>query len=135
MRIMSERAGSNAERPVTGDPARVVEELERVLRYRRRWTPDPTIQPLLQTTREQAERTNRKLGRLIELWQELVPAEVESRTSLVALRGGVLHVQVETAALIYELDRLLREGLEIELRRRFTGTLSRVKVRFGQAAS
>ncbi len=78
-------------------------------------------------------RTEQRLGELIELWQEVIPAELADRTTLVALKGGVLHVDVESASTRYELDRLLRSGGLRRLQTSFRGTLLRIRLRIGSA--
>ena len=90
---------------------------------------DLSIADVVSATADHAERTHKKLGTLIELWEELVPADIACHTSLSGLRTGVLHVVVDSSSAAFELDRLLRGGLTNELRKRFRGTLVRVKTR------
>ncbi len=61
-----------------------------------------------------------------------MPAEIVARTRLTALRGGVARVVVDSASTAYELDRMLRGGLEQQLRRRFRGTLVRIRISIGE---
>lgn len=84
---------------------------------------------VVQSTAENARRTHKRLGSIIDLWELLVPAELATRTRIQHMRGGMLHVHVDSSATAYELDRLLREGLEQEIRSRYRGTLARVRVR------
>lgn len=107
-------------------------QLELLRGYRTRRERDVSISMMVGDIAIHAERTRRRMGELIELWERLVPAELASRTSLSGLRGGVLHVIVESSSANYELDRLLREGLTQELRRNFRGTLMRIKTRIGK---
>lgn len=100
--------------------------------HRGRRERDPSIGKLVAGTAQHAERTQRKLGQLIGLWDELVPAELASHTSLSGLRHGVLHVIVDSSSAAYELDRLLRGGLTHQLQSRFRGSLVRVKTRIGK---
>jgi hypothetical protein len=95
---------------------------------------DLTITDLVRTYAKQASSTNKKLGELIELWEQHVPAALASRTTLISLRAGTLHVAVNDASTGYELDRLLREGLEQTLRSSFRGTLARVRLRVSSDA-
>jgi len=94
-----------------------------------------SIHGYVASIRKHAEKTHRQLGRAIEAWIELVPSELAERTRLTALRRGVLHVDVDDAAARYELDRLLRDGLEDQLRSQFNGTLIRVKLRQGRSST
>ena len=44
-------------------------------------------------------------------------------------RGGVITILVESSSAKYQLDNLLRSGLEVDLRREYPGPLTRVKTR------
>lgn len=109
----------------------VASQIERRRRLRARRRPPLTICGDVRAVAAEATRTHRRLGHLIELWEAMVPREVADHTTLVALRRGVAHVSVDSASTGYELDRLLRGGLTEDLRRRFRGTLVRVKIRVG----
>jgi len=79
-------------------------------------------------------RPFKQLGDLIELWNELLPADVAAGTRLEALSRGVLSVAVDSSARLYEVDRRLREGLERELITRHNGpAFRRVKLRVDAA--
>ncbi len=67
----------------------------------------------------------------MDLWENVVPADLSPHTRITALRGGVAHVTVDNSATAYELDRRLREGLEQQMRRAFGKTLVRVKISVG----
>jgi hypothetical protein len=110
------------------EPIRTIEELRR---HRARPQRETSIAPIVGAWARNATRVQRRLGELIALWEELLPAEVASRTAVTGLRGGTLQVNVDSAAAMYELDRLLRGGLEQSLRERWRGSLMRVRVRLG----
>lgn len=57
----------------------------------------------------------KQLGDLAELWGQLLPERLVQRCRLVGLSRGVLHVEVDNAAAHYEIDRLLRGGLQKQL--------------------
>ena len=117
-------SGSASAPPAVAALDRHVARLRAARDYR--WG-DPSLTAALQRTQKQAASVQRRLGRIIELWNELLPADLVEHTSVRALRGGNLHVTVDSAALVYELDRRLREGLLTELRARFTNNLHRVR--------
>jgi hypothetical protein len=119
--------GAQAGRPGKS-PEEAAREIARLGASRARFARELSIAAIITATRNQAADVHRKLGELIELWEELVPQEVAAHTALTALKGGVLHVTVDSSSIAYELDRLLREGLVIALRTRYRGTLTRVKV-------
>jgi hypothetical protein len=78
---------------------------------------------------EDMRRAHRRLGNLADLWHQLLPPEIVQCTALTGKRGGVLHVAADSAAVAFQLDRLLREGIESELRKRYGGTLVRIRIR------
>ncbi|MHC4128624.1 MAG: DciA family protein [Planctomycetota bacterium] len=94
--------------------------------------PDRTIGGLVSAVATEAKQAQKRLGSFVDLWEGLVPAEVASHTRVVALRGGVAHVTVDTSSTAYQIDRCLREGLEQQLRRAYGKTLTRVKVTVGK---
>ena len=116
------------------DVAWAAQQIERIRSRRARRMVDVRIGKLIQTTGKHAATVQRRLGDLIQLWETHVPPDLASRTTLTALRGGILHVTADSAPVAYELDRLLRGGLLAALRANFTGTLARVKVRVGPGA-
>jgi hypothetical protein len=116
--------GQEAQRPC--HPA--LREIERLRAARARRTKDLSIIDLVARAQKQAADVHRRLGELIELWDANVPEDIAAHTSLTAMRGGVLHVAVDSSAIAYELDRLLREGLDVRLRQQYRRTLTRVKV-------
>lgn len=93
---------------------------------------DITIAQTIAQAADDARKTHRKLGRLGELWESLVPASLASHTRLNGLRRGVLSVTVDSSAAAFELDRLLRQKLTKDLQQRFNGSLVRVKATIGQ---
>lgn len=76
----------------------------------------------------------KQLGGVGRLWEELLPAELAGHTRLESLRRGVLKVAVDSSSRLYELDRLLRGGLEQELIRRHRGGVTRVALHVGTVA-
>lgn len=110
------------------DPIRQIEFFRENRQSRQR---DLSIRSLIENTADSAKRSHRKLGALIDLWEQLVPHELAEHTTLTALRGGTLHVTVDSSAAAYELDRALRGGLEQQIRGQYRGTLLRVRVKVG----
>jgi len=84
---------------------------------------------------KQVARPARQLGDLGELWRRLVPPQLAEQTRLEALSRGVLKVAARTAGAHYELDRLLRGGLQRRLVESHRGpAFRRVQVRVDPAA-
>ena len=108
-----------------------IADLARLRAWRTRPEPDLSIGGLVAARAREAKRTQERLGSLIDLWQKLVPADLVDHTRMTSLRGGVVHVVVDSSSTAYELDRRLREGLETRLRRAYRGTLARVRITVG----
>ncbi len=106
--------------------------LERLRQRRARFDADASIGGLVSGVAQRAEQTQRRLGALTDVWESLVPAEIVARTRLTGLRAGVARVVVDCASTAYELDRMLRGGMEQQLRRRFRGTLMRIRISIGE---
>src|SRR5436190_4217001 len=106
-------------------------EIERLRKHRARPGREMSTATTISAIAGDTTRTHKKLGQLIELWEQLVPADLASQTSITSLRGGIAQVQVNSAAAGFEIDRLLRSRLLVQLRGGFAGTLHRVKVKVG----
>lgn len=105
-----------------------LQELATLRRYRQRRGRDLELASTIERLQAQLESAHRKLGNVIDAWNRLVPDPIAAHSRITALRGGILQVSVDSAAISYELDRLLREGLLDGLRREYRGTLRRVRV-------
>ncbi len=106
----------------------VVRQIEQLRTYRQRPEREVSIARLVGSMADDARRTQRRLGSLIDLWSELVPPELERHSRVAGVRGGVGHVECDSASTKYELDRALRQGLEQELRRRYPSTLMKIRL-------
>lgn len=109
----------------------VVRHIEELRKHRQRPERDLSITQLVGAMGDDARRTQRRLGALIDLWSQLVPGELEKHSRVVGVRGGVAAVQCDSASTKYELDRLLRQGLEQELRKRYPNTLTKIRLTVG----
>jgi hypothetical protein len=108
------------------DAARQIEQLRA---HRVRPEVDTSITSIISAAASKAQKTHKQLGCLIDLWEQLLPEKLASQTAITSLRGGTVHVAAADAATHYEIDRLLREGLEQQLRASYRGTLVRVRVK------
>ncbi len=92
--------------------------------------PDLSLSFLRQTFKKEIERPLKQLGELTTIWDELVPPELAGHARLESLSRGVLRVAVDSSTCLYELDRLLRSGLQTQLITRCKGpALRRVQLR------
>ena len=83
--------------------------------------PDLSLGFLKKQFHRDVARPHKQLAELVELWQQLMPADLARHARLESLSRGVLRVSVDSSARLYELDRLLRGGLERELIRSHAG--------------
>ena len=70
----------------------------------------------------------RKLGRLAEIWDLLVPPDIRQHTALEGFSRGVLTVLVDSAAHRYQLRMLLDGGLKRDIQTRFPGPLNKIRL-------
>lgn len=73
-------------------------------------------------------RPHRQMGSLTKLWQQLLPAHLVERTALDGFARGQLGVQVADSSTLYQIDRLLRSGLEKQLQQLSRTALKKVKL-------
>jgi hypothetical protein len=104
------------------------EHIGRLRGWRNRSQPDLSLRFLEKQFQREVARPHKQLGPLAEAWREKVPAHLVKRTALQSLRNGVLKVHVADSATLWELDQLLRAGLEQQLRQGMPGTLRRVRL-------
>ncbi len=71
--------------------------------------------------KRQIEKPFKQLAPLTALWEELVPAPLRTHTRLESFARGVLLVSVDSSSHLYELDRMLRGGLQHTLVARHKG--------------
>ena len=107
-------------------------QLERLRQFKTRPEVDLSLKFMTRQFKQQVAKPFKQLGPLAELWLELVPAKLVEHTKLQSLSRGVLRVVVDSSSIHYELDRLLRRGLEQQLISRHTGSLSRVRLQVGK---
>lgn len=99
---------------------------------RNRKDPDLSLGFMTEQFKHEVQKPYEQLGALAEIWQELVPTELAKHTRLMGLTRGVLRVAVDSSGRLYELDRLLRDGVFDELVTRHKGkALRRVELKVG----
>lgn len=87
--------------------------LKRLRAWRNRADGDPALGAFLpKQFKQEVERPYKQMGALAGLWAKLLPRELAEHTVLEGLSRGVLKVAVDSSPRLYELDRLLRSGLE-----------------------
>ena len=104
-------------------------ELERLRKWRSRKDRDTSITSAIQSMRKGLRKGNRQSTSLLEAWDEFVPSHLAAQATIVSIRGGVLEVVTDGAAVAYKLNRLIRGGLLRELQNKTKGTLKKIRVR------
>jgi hypothetical protein len=74
----------------------------------------------------------KQLGRLAEVWDQVVPEEISAHTALESYTRGVLTVIVDSAPHRFSLQMLLAGGLQKILQTHFSGALNKVNLIPGQ---
>lgn len=103
--------------------------LARLRRFRTRPDADLSLGFLQKQFKRDVARPHQQLQRIVPAWREHVPAALLDRTRLDGYQRGVLNVSVASPAHKYELDRLLRTGLQNDLTRAVLPlTIRRVRI-------
>jgi hypothetical protein len=109
--------------------------LDRLRGWRNHGEKDVSMDFLKDFLKQEVERPYKQLHEIAEVWEKLVPAPVVKNTRLESLGRGVLRVVVGSSATLYELDRLLRSGLEREIIRAHKGpAFGKISLRVGRIA-
>jgi hypothetical protein len=105
--------------------------MNRIRQYRGRREPDVTVDRVLGALERDFAQRRRELGDVVDVWNDLVPRNARNMASVGGVAQGTLTVVVETSGAMYEVSRLLRDGLERALVDRLPGRVRRVKVKVG----
>lgn len=92
-------------------------------------------EPLALFMKHTLARRVKQLGALASIWDEVIPEEIREHTALETFKGGTLSVVVDSAPHRFQLEMLLKSGLQRMLAERFPGALTKVKITPGQFSS
>ncbi len=107
--------------------------LERLRQWRNPKEFDHSMAFLKGQFKREVEKPFKQLAAMAEVWPQLVPASLVEHTKLEAISRGVLRVIVDSSGALFELDRLLRGGLESQLITRHKGpAVRRIQLRVGR---
>lgn len=95
----------------------------------------PLSQPLSVLMKHKLAKRARQLGKLADVWDDLVPEPINEHTALEGFNRGVLTVLVDSPAHRFQLQTLLMGGLMRELQDRFPGAINKVHLVPGQFCS
>lgn len=86
------------------------------------------VSGLFAAQQRELQRTEKRLAGSSALWERVCPPELLERTCVVGLQRGTLTIGVRDHSTRYVLDRMLRSGMEEDLRRRSAVSISSVKL-------
>ncbi len=92
-------------------------------------------EPLTSFMKKTLARRVRQLSRIAEVWDAILPPEVRDHTALESFSRGTLTVVVDSAAHRFELQTLLRGGLQRELGRQCPEAINKIRLVPGQFSS
>ena len=87
-----------------------------------------SLSSFMATAQRDLIKRERRLGDVNEAWASVCPAPLLERTAILSLNHGVLRIAVADSAAMYELDRCLRGGGEVELARACQAPVHRVRL-------
>lgn len=112
------------------------QKLEALRKRRLRPAPDYSLHFLEEMFRKRIEKPFHQLHAVTEVWCRLVPEEVRACCRLESLQRGVLRIRVEGSSRLYTLDRLLKSGLERQLKQELRGIrLTRIALKQGRLSA
>lgn len=92
----------------------------------------PIAQPLSILMKHTLGKRVRQVGKLVDIWDAVIPDEIREHTALEGFNRGVLTVMVDSAPHRFQLQILLASGVEREIRHRFSGALKKIRLVPGQ---
>ncbi|MCD4825234.1 MAG: DUF721 domain-containing protein [Phycisphaerae bacterium] len=92
----------------------------------------PLSEPLGILMKHKLARRVRQLGRLAEIWDEVIPESVRDHTALDSFHRGVLTVMVDSASHRFQLQTLLTGGIMKAIQQEFSGPLNKIRLVPGQ---
>lgn len=107
--------------------------LKNLRHWRNRVERDLSLQFMQAEFKNEIQKPYKQLCQMTEVWTTLVPADLQAKTRLESLSRGVLRVIVDSSSSLYELDRLLRQGLEQQIIVAHKGpAVRKIQLRVGQ---
>jgi hypothetical protein len=107
------------------------EHLENLRQWRNRKRPDLTLGYLKKYVAKKYTRPLKQMGPFAELWQKALPPRLHERTALVALHNGVLTIHIADSPTLYQIDRLMRSGVEHQLKSQAKTAITEIKLKIG----
>ncbi|MBI1371897.1 MAG: DUF721 domain-containing protein [Phycisphaera sp.] len=117
MRQMSTREPRNAD------------QIERLREWREGPGRDTSMKFVGDWFKRQVAKPHEQVAQFSEVWRQLVPSHLQDKTALASLARGVLTVHVADSGTMYELDRLMRTGLERQIKTTAKASLRKIKLK------
>ena len=96
--------------------------------------PAALIGPELLHLNDEVQKRNKKMGKVTDVWLQLVPEHFNDHCTLEAFNRGTLTVAVDSSAHLYELKQLLLSGIEKQLLLACKGAgLRKINLKLGQS--
>lgn len=94
-----------------------MDELQRLAQVKTQPAPmaDALGPEMISFFKTSVQRRQTRLGKIADVWSQLVPALINEHCALDGMTRGTLTVMVDTASHLYELKQLLLAGLEKQL--------------------
>lgn len=108
------------------------DHLAHLRQWRNRPEADLSLHFLQESFKKDIQKPYKQLHAMAEVWGRLIPPALVRKTRLESLARGVLRVVVDSSSTLYDLDRLLRQGLEKEIITQHTGpAVRKIQLRVG----
>lgn len=117
------------DRTPDADPTPHDHRLANLRRWRNPKQRDLTLGGLPDYVKRHVEKPHKQVGQLVTVWERLIPEPLNHRTALAGLTRGILTVHVTDSPTLYELDRLLRGGVEQQIKRASKAPLRKIKLK------
>lgn len=88
----------------------------------------PLAEPLAMLMKHTLGKRFKQLGAVAEAWDECIPDDIREHTALESYHRGTLTVMVDSAAHRFQLEMLLRGGLQHVLAERVNAPLNKVRI-------
>jgi hypothetical protein len=89
-------------------------------------------EPLTILMKHMLAKKVRQLGKLAEVWDEVIPQNIRDHTAMDGFQKGVLTVMVDSASHRFLLQTLLNNGLQKEIQSRFASPINKIRLVPGQ---
>jgi len=105
------------------------DRLQRLRNWRDPDGPDRSMKFVGDWFKHTYAKPHEQVAQFVELWEMHIPPHLFAKTALASFNRGVLTVHVADSAAMYELDRLMRGGLERQIKSAAKASLRKIRLR------